>query len=187
MVATLFLFISTFIHGQSKIHLDVDYHYLIGVVQKNDKYSTIHRSEEKMGGSSFQVSGMYSLNKRIEIGIGVGADCYNNPEITTFPILASIKYTPMKHLPSYYIYTDAGYAFRTKISDNGVVTSVGFGYKRMYKKHFGIKLEFGYKMQQIRVSQENIIVFPNSDGVAPIIRGISVFRHSISFGTGFIF
>lgn len=80
-----------------------------------------------------------------------------------------------------------GYAFRTKISDNGVVTSVGFGYKRMYKKHFGIKLEFGYKMQQIRVSQENIIVFPNSDGVAPIIRGISVFRHSISFGTGFIF
>lgn len=187
MAAALFLFICPFIHAQSKIHFNVDYHYLMGVVQKNGKYSAIHRSDKKMGGSSFRLFGMYSLNRRTEIGIGVGAVCYTSPEITTFPVFASIKYAPLKHLLGYYIYTDAGYAFRTKISDKGGVTTVGFGYKRMYKKHFGIKLELGYNMQQIRVSQENIIVFPGPDGVVPIIKGLSVFRHSISFGTGFIF
>lgn len=187
MVAILFLFICSCVHAQSKIHFHVDYHYLMGVVQKNGKYSTIHRSDEKMGGSSFRLSGMYSLNKRTEVGIGVGADCYNSPNITTFPVLASLKYVPLKHMLDYYIYTDAGYAFGTKISDKGAVAGVGLGYKRMFKKHFGLKLELGYNIQQIRVSQENIIVFPGPDGVTPIIKGLSVFRHSISFGTGFIF
>lgn len=187
MVAILFLFICPFVHSQRKIHFHVDYHYLMGVVQKNGKYSTIHRSDENMAGSSFHLSGMYSLNKRTEVGFGIGADYYNSPNITTFPVLASLKYAPLRHMLDYYIYTNAGYAFGTKISDKGAVAGAGIGYKRMFKKHFGIKLELGYNLQQIRVSQENIIVFPDPDGVTPIIKGLSVFRHSLSFGTGFIF
>lgn len=187
MVAILFLFICPFVQAQTKIHFHVDYHYLMGIAQKNGKYATIHRSDEKMGGSSFRLSGMYSLNERIEVGVGVGADCYNSPDITTFPVLATIQYTPLKHLSAGYLYTNAGYAFGTRISDKGAVAGLGLGYKRMYKKHFGIKLEAGYNMQQVRVDQENIIVFPNPGGVKSTIKGLSVLRHSISFGAGFIF
>lgn len=140
-----------------------------------------------MGGSSFRLSGMYSLNEWTEFGIGVGADCYNSPDITTFPVVATIQYVPLRHLSNCYLYTNAGYAFGTRISDKGAVAGLGLGYKRMYKKHFGIKMELGYNMQQIRVDQDDIIVFPNPDGEKPSIKGVSVLRHSISFGVGFIF
>lgn len=122
----------------------------------------------------------------MNIGIGIGAECYENPEITTFPIFTSAKYSPLKYTLSPYIYADAGYAFGTKISDRGILTDIGIGYKHMFKKHFGIKLEVGYNMQQIQVDKENIIVFPTSNSIVPS-KGASVFRHSISFGTGFIF
>lgn len=173
-------------YAQSRIHFHADYHYLLGIIQKNGVYSNLHRSDMKMSGSSFRLTGMYSLNTRVDIGIGIGAECYEKPEITTFPIFASARYSPLKRTLSPYIYADAGYAFGTKISDRGILADLGIGYKHMFKKHFGIKFEIGYNMQQIQVDRENIIVFPASNSVTPS-KGAAVFRHSISIGTGFIF
>lgn len=186
VIAAALFCICTVSHAQSRIHFNADYRYLLGLVQNNGSYSSLHRSDIKMYGSSFRLSGMYSLNTRVNIGIGIGAECYENPKITTFPIFASAKYSPLKHTLSPYIYANAGYAFGTKISDRGILADLGIGYKHMFKKHFGIKFEVGYNMQQIRVDKENIMVFPTLNSTIPS-KGASVFRHSISFGTGFIF
>lgn len=186
VVAAALFCICTVSHAQSRIHFNADYRYLLGIIQKNGTYSSVHRRGMEMYGSSLRLSGMYSLNTRTNIGIGVGAECYENPEITTFPIFASAKYSPLKHTLSPYIYANVGYAFGTEISDRGILAELGIGYKHMFKKHFGLKFEVGYNMQQIRVDKENIIVFPTSNSITPS-KGVSVFRHSISFGTGFIF
>ena len=186
VIATALFCICFASHAQSRIHFNADYHYLLGISQKNGSYSSLHRSDMKMSGSSFRLAGMYSLNTRMDIGIGIGTECYEKPKITTFPIFASARYSPLKRTLSPYIYADAGYAFGTKISDRGILADLGIGYKHMFKKHFGIKFEVGYNMQHIQVDKENIIVFPTSNSVAPS-KGASVFRHSISFGTGFIF
>lgn len=179
--------ICSVLNAQSKFHFHADYHYLLGVAQQTGKYYTINRSDYKMGGGSLHLSGMYSLNKRTAVGIGIGANCYRDPAITTFPIFASINYSSLKKLLSPYLYADIGYSFRTKISEKGFLGDLGIGYKWMFKKHFGMKFELGYNMQQIRVSKENIIVWPDEHGVTPAINGLSVFRHSISIGTGIIF
>lgn len=172
--------------AQSKFQLHLDYQYLWGVSQKMGDYGTLHRSDAKMGGSSYGISGIYSLNRQWAAGAGIKADCYTNPDGTMYPLYATVHYSPLSSQPNAYAYANLGYALGLGDANKGVTSGLGIGYKWMLRKHFGLKFTMGYNLQQIKVPQEDVFIFDGTDIINPD-KGVSMWRHSFTVGFGFVF
>ncbi|OAV64024.1 hypothetical protein Barb6_03419 [Bacteroidales bacterium Barb6] len=63
---TLFLLLACchFSKGQDRIHILLNYNYLFGLHEKGTFWE-LNRSDSKMGGFEFSVTGMYDVNKRL--------------------------------------------------------------------------------------------------------------------------
>lgn len=167
--------------------MELDYHYYFGLSQKVGKYGTFHRSDVKMYGNALRLSAMYAFTPRLSAGAGIGTVNYMNAGFDAIPVFAAFRYAPLAALRGPYVFTNLGYAIGASTTEKGVMWELGIGYKRMFRKHFGMKFELGYNLQQVRLSEDNIIVFPDEDGNYPSIPPFSMFRHSLSAGFGFIF
>jgi hypothetical protein len=162
--------------SQSKFHIELDYHYMFGLSEKGD-VADFNRSENKMYGNSLHLSGIYRMSDMFSAGIGIGADRYENPGYNTFPVFATIQHFPLQIFPEGYVYTDAGYAFKTSDATPGFLWNLGIGYKRMFREHFGLKAQFGYNLKQLKSNR----------WIVEDTRNPSQHRHSLMLGVGVIF
>jgi hypothetical protein len=181
-LGAIVLLLSTNSLAQSKFNTYIDYHYQIGFSEKGDAWD-LTRKDINMYGNSLHISEMYSLNNKTELGVGIGADRYENPGYNTFPIFASVHYSPFKSIPKLYTYTDLGYSFKSTNANSGILCNLGFGYKKMLKEHFGFNFQAGYNLKQFKTNYYSFDMNSNQY----YDNATTQTRHSISLGFGVIF
>lgn len=186
MLLSLILCVSM-VHGQkvqnlSKVQVLLDYHYNLGLIERGDLFD-INRSHHKMYGNSLRLSLLYNLNTKVSLGAGIGLDRYENAGYNTLPLFLTCYYSPLSKLPRAYTYTNLGYAIdKSSTFTKGMLFDLGIGYRKMFRQHFGLNFQIGYNLKQFR--DEVIWV----DEQLNFTHGnYSQWRHSISFGFGFIF
>lgn len=155
----------------SKIQLEVDYRHFFG--QKETYKSSNLSHTDNLKGNSLRLSVLYTLTPLLQTGIGCGLDRYESPGSNTLPLFIAFRYVPLSKFTNPYIFTNIGYSFKNANFDEGVLWEAGIGYKYMFKKHFGIKLEAGYNLRTFKYSKIN----PNY---------MDATRHSLLLGIGII-
>lgn len=90
--------------AQSKFHIDVDYHYNLGISEKfvSRRYS---RTAYKMGGNSLRFTTRYDVSTVLSTGIGAGLDRYTEVDFNTMPIYATIRYSPIRKVHDVYLFS----------------------------------------------------------------------------------
>lgn len=169
--------------AQSKVNVFLDYQYRLGLYEKLGEYS-ISRKESHLYGNALHLSVLYNFTKQIAAGAGIGADRYENPGYNTFPLFVSLHYSPLKHHINFYTYTNVGYAlFGKQETYEGWVFDLGVGYKKMFRRHFGLNFQAGYNWKQFRdggmysVARADEVHYEKANST----------RSSLSFGVGLIF
>lgn len=91
--------------AQSKFHIDVDYHYNLGISEKfvSRRHS---RTAYKMGGNSLRFATRYDVSTVLSTGIGAGLDRYTEVDFNTMPIYATIRYSPIRKVHDVYLFSD---------------------------------------------------------------------------------
>jgi hypothetical protein len=166
---------------QPKFHLILDYRYMLGLSDRGD-IGVFSRKDLDMDGHSLRLSGVYSFFPQLAAGIGIGADRYPP---NTLPVFATVHYNPCKSNP-FYLFGNAGYAFKTGTAVSGLLVDAGLGYKLMFKKHFGLNFHFGYNLKQFNMDIYNYVLEDDDLYYEKITSGTQT-RHSLSFGVGLIF
>lgn len=171
-----------FSFAQSKLNVLLDYHYQLGISEKG-VYGNL-KGNDNMHGNSFHLSLMYNISSQLSAGAGIGADRYENPGYNTFPVFASVHYSPLKSLANLYAYTNIGYAVIDKQTTNtGLMWDLGIGYKKMFRPHFGLNFQLGYNLKQFR----GIETFEMTENTILSIKDTNNIRNSLSIGIGLIF
>ena len=114
--------------AQSKLHIDLDYQYSLGMSEKFAG-NTYNRSSYKMGGNLLQVAARYDVATQWSVGIGIGLARYTEPDFNTYPVFATLRYKPVRKLPQAYLFTDLGYGLKLADDSNpGFSGKLGVGY-----------------------------------------------------------
>ncbi|NDV57709.1 hypothetical protein [Bacteroides sp. 519] len=165
-----------------KVQFVLDYHYNLGIIERGDLYN-INRSDYHMYGNSLRLSALYNLNPKLALGAGIGLDRYEAIGHNTLPVFATCYYSPLTKLPRAYVYSNLGYAIGNETHfTRGMLFDLGIGYRKMFKKHFGLNFQIGYNLKQFRGDRLN---WWDTDEI--VVEKYSQFRHSLSIGFGFIF
>lgn len=175
VVAFITLFLQN-AFSQSIIHTELDYGYMIGFTERGNSYK-INRSLYKMHTNSIRLSGIYHLSNSYSLGAGIGMERYEEPGYNTLPIFAILRYAPVLSIPKGYIYTDLGYSIKTSTMTPGLLWDLGFGYQWMFRKHFGLKAQFGYNIKQLKTD------YWTSESS---IQKASQWRHSLAISVGIV-
>lgn len=171
--------------AQSKFHILLDYHYNFGI---REKYwgKTFGRKEYKMHGNSLHLTALYDVGPKVSIGVGLGADRYEEPGYNTFPVYGTLRYQPFPKLLSGYVFTDLGYGiFKNDNVASGWMWNVGIGYTKMLRKHFGLNFQIGYNLKEFGGIPLYQVDFYS--GEIHYAGKKSSIRHSLSFGFGLMF
>ncbi len=164
--------------NEAKFHLILDQKLMLALCEKGDA-GNFSRSEIDADGVSLRLSGVYSFLPRLAAGIGIGAEAYSHG---SFPVFATIHYKLFKN-NSFFLFGNGGYAFKTENTVSGLLAEAGLGYKKMFKKHFGLNFHIGYHLKQFNLDTANDNLFIIHKETRP---GTQT-RHSLSFGVGLIF
>ena len=84
--------------AQSKFHVDLDYHYNLGLSTKKFGH-TYGRSDYDMGGHSLRLGARYDVAEKWSVGGGIGLDRYTNDDYNTMPIYATLRYKHQRRHP----------------------------------------------------------------------------------------
>ena len=189
----------TFLMGQGRFHFDVDYLYHLGLSEKYED-GTLRRSDCNMGGNAILFAGRYSFTDKLSVGAGFGLDRYTNPDYNTFPVYATLRYSPIKSALGAYIFTDLGYSFAsgeagisspTKLLNwadfhSGVLCNAGIGYSKKMGKNFRMNFRIAYTCKKLRDAY--IRTEPYDYDYTDTSKEFSDnLRHSLSFGVGISF
>lgn len=185
LIIALFLLQLSATKAQNKFHIALDYHYNLGVSERYWGHS-FGRSQSEMYGNSLHLTALYDITSRVSTGIGIGADQYENPGYSTFPIFGTFRYRPLlKHLNG-YVFTDLGYGvFKREDIQPGWLWNAGIGYTKMFRKHFGLNLQLGYNLKEFGDIPSYEIDFEKQE--INFVGKKSSVRHSISLGIGLVF
>lgn len=168
--------------SQNRFHIALDYHYHIGLRERFYDY-TLTRKDGDMRGNSLHLTALYDISQRITAGAGFGADRYEEPGYNTFPVYGTLRYRPIRKFPDGYLYTNLGYGVMSSSDDiyPGWMWDLGVGYTKMFRKHAGIDLQFGYNLKEFG----DILYY--RAGEDRLVEGRSNLRHSLSVGIGYVF
>lgn len=171
--------------AQSKFHVDLDYHYNLGLSTKKFGH-TYGRSDYDMGGHSLRLGARYDVAEKWSVGGGIGLDRYTNDDYNTMPIYATLRYKPLKKLAGAYAFTDLGYAIAPSFGDfyKGFTGKLGVGYTVNLAKNFGLNFQVAYDYKDFRDIYYGYI---NADTQMPTFYKSNSTRHSLSFGVGVTF
>ncbi|MDR3128972.1 MAG: hypothetical protein LBU03_01800 [Tannerellaceae bacterium] len=133
-----------------------------------------------MYGNALRFSCMYDITEKWSTGLGIGADRYENPGYNTFPVFVPVHFHPFIKSPNWYALTNIGYALKGAVTDTGLTWDIGAGYKKMFRKHVGVKFQLGYNLKQFN----NVEIYSFSGEKE---REGTQTRHSLFFGVGYIF
>lgn len=182
-VVILVLACTTTAWGQSRFHIDVDYHYNLGLSEKF-MGTSLNRNKYKMGGHSIHLSPRYDISPLWSAGIGIGLDRYTELDYNTLPIFATVRYRALKKIPDVYAFTDLGYAIKAGDYTKGFTGSLGIGYTYMLAKHFGVNVQIAYNLK--RFTDISTYIYNAESGESSFSKEKST-RHSLSFGIGLTF
>lgn len=184
------LFVSFTSRSEDRVHIHVDYSQLFGLYEKN-KYRSINGFEYSMGGFDLEITGMYTVNRRLSAGVGIAAGRLSNPGYTIFPVYATVNYAPLRKTVKPYLFVKTGYVTKTKISEPGLIFSSGIGYKLKFREHFGLNFTLGYHLTHIMHDTDMYDVIYYDDGSFVLdytgTDRSAMFRHSVALGVGFVF
>lgn len=183
MILCLLLICGTTASGQSKFHVDVDYHYNLGI-NENFVGTSLSRDEYKMGGHSIHLTSRYDIAPRWSAGVGVGLSRYTEPEYNTLPVFATVRYKFIRSIPAVYAFADLGYALKGDNFTEGYKGVLGVGYTLMFFKHFGLNFQIAYNLKQF--ANIPISVYNMETGDISLKEENST-RHSLSLGIGLTF
>lgn len=170
---------TTFVCGQDKFHVHLDYNYLFGFYEKSDFWSI----RSGLNGFDLNIAGMYDINKSLSVGMGVGAEKLYDPSYTILPVYAKVAYSPIQANERPYVFAKVGYGIGTGISNAGLLLNTGLGYKLQLRKLFALNFLLGYHLQSIRYD----LTYYSDAGVISDVKKDHNTRHSLSGGIGFIF
>lgn len=171
----------SFAQNRSKFNFEIEYNYLFGVSEKG-KFWDFNRSDAKMYGNSIRLKGIYNINPIFSTGLGVGSQVLENPRYSTIPVFALIEVRPFHTYMSPYLFSNIGYSISTDYTNGGLLTDLGIGYKKMFRKHFGLDFRIGYNLTQIRYD----VNYYEGDRIGSSESSSNI-RHSISAGFGLVF
>ncbi len=168
---------------EAKFHLILDQKFMVSLYETGDA-GNFSRSEIDADGVSLRLSGVYSFLPRLTAGIGIGAEAHSHG---SFPVFATIHYKLFKN-NSFFLFGNGGYAFKTENTVSGLLAEAGLGYKKMFKKHFGLNFHIGYHLKQFNLDIHEYTVSDDNPFIINIeTRPGTQTRHSLSFGIGLIF
>lgn len=172
------------VRAQSKYHVDLDYHYNLGF-SENFIGKHYGRDDYKMGGNSLRLAARYDISIVLSAGVGIGLERYTEPDFNTFPIYATLRYSPLEKDHRAYMFSDVGYA--VKIAEDfypGFTGKIGVGYVIPIAKRFGINFQIAYDYKDFR---KITTIRYDEESRQNIFYDSSSIRHSISFGVGVTF
>lgn len=185
-LGTLIAFFYSFqpLTAQKAFHIEFDGQYFHGAKQTL-MGETYEPEGATMYGFGFHLSGMYDFNERLSAGGGIGAEHYEYLWSNSYPIFGSLRYHPIQRLLPVYAYTNVGYGVvHNDQARRGWLFDLGVGYKHMFRRHFGLRFQLGYHLNEIngieavgQLGDMGVINFGKK----------SIVRHSIAFGIGVIF
>lgn len=153
------LFVSTIVTSlisvtalaQSKLHIDLDYQYSMGMSEKFAG-NTYSRGSYKFGGNLLQVAARYDVAIQWSVGIGMGLARYTEPDFNTYPVFATLRYKPVRKLPQAYLFTDLGYGLKlADDSNSGFSGKLGVGYTWIIMRHFGLNFQIAYDLKTFAI------------------------------------
>ena len=101
------------------------------------------------------INGIF-LNPFWSIGIGVGLDGYNNPNINTLPIFIDVRSYFTEDKDSPYLYVDGGILAKLGSVDlnKGSILNLGAGYKFFVSKRLALVTDVSYNLKSISLTDE---------------------------------
>jgi len=175
--------------GQKKFSTQIDFRYSLGLLDEG-QVGNYNRSDDDIYGSALRITEFYSLNNNFNVGVGVGADLFYRPKYQTvslyetIPLYAALQYMPFsckKGIP--YLFTNIGYGLPFVITNPGIMSDFGIGYKLLNSKGFGLNMQAGYNFQKISI---DVAMDPQPSqytGNAVVFQH----RHSLFFTLGLTF
>lgn len=136
-------------------HTTLDFHYM---AKQRFHIAGASEDNENTTGALF-FTGLFSITPCVELGAGIGVD--NNG----LPIYLAGRYHPFgrQGWHDLYAYANTGYAPFTidDTANQGFYVGSGLGYTKMLGRHFGLSLQLGYTMRQVRdVAVYNVVQSP---------------------------
>jgi len=171
------------LQGQSLYHVDVDYHYNLGLSEKF-MGTRLSPNDYEMGGHSLRLTVRYDFAPRWSAGLGAGLDRYTDPDYNTLPVFATVRYSVLPCLPQAYAYADLGYAVKAGDYNKGLMGGIGIGYTHMFARHFGLNFQVGYQLKRFE-DIPLVVYFPDSGETSYSEKSST--RHSLSLGIGVTF
>lgn len=171
--------------AQGKFHFDVDYHYALGL---RESFPSGHfgRDYLHMGGHSIRFTGRYDVARRLSTGVGFGWDRYTQDDYNTLPLMATLRYKPLRGCESAYVFTDLGYGIRPKDTyTSGFVANLGLGYTWMLAPHFGLNFQLAYNYKALDDAYARAIL--GGEGMPVDYELLDARRHSLWLGIGMTF
>lgn len=178
------------VRNTPKFRFDMIYQRNIGLLTNQEKRgkNTCLRNDFNMSGESFRLYLRYNIAPLWSAGIGTGVESYTEPHFDTFPVFATVRFSPFK-LKSLYTFSDIGYAIKLfdKVTP-GFTGKVGIGYTHLWARHFGLIVHIGYDLKSFRYHDYNYSA-DESTRMITITRGeLKInWRHSLSIGVGLTF
>lgn len=111
---TILLFAGVCAQMQAKkFHVDIDYHYSLGLYEKYAGES-LTRGNYDMGGHALDLTFRYDVIKNLSVGAGIGLDRYTEPEYNTLPVYVTARYYPIEKVPHAYTYANLWLRYRCR-------------------------------------------------------------------------
>jgi hypothetical protein len=165
-----------------RFNYELDYLYALGLVQRQGHIKNT-RNDMKMSGNTFHFTALYNISEKFSAGIGLGIEYYSYNS-ATIPLFASLRYRPFTEARSsgFFGFANIGYIPKYyKDLDYGMVDDIGVGWKKMFRRHFGIGFKCGYSLKQFHAHG-----YTNVDDIWVKSKS-SVWTHSLEFGFGLVF
>ena len=105
---------------------------------------------------SLQTINGFFINPLWSVGIGVGLDGYNDPNINTLPIFIDIRSYFTEDENSPYLYLDGGILAKLGSVDlnKGSLLNLGAGYKFFASKRLALVTDISYNLKSISLTDE---------------------------------
>lgn len=176
------------------VQFGIDFGYSLGLSQR-EFGQNFTRKDGNMYSLSIKALALWNINRNWTAGAGVGIDSYNYGP-NTMPLFLTGRFRPFERrgLSGLYAFTDLGYAPGVGDYSPGLLWDIGVGWRKMWRRHFGINVQFGYGLKQFRThyyDAENYSPDIYYDYVPTYIeltkRNTDIWRHSLRFSVGLLF
>ncbi len=169
--------------------------YALGLAESAVHERTIEYANSYMDGVCFRASAYFNINSHWTVGAGLGFDIYNRDH-PTLPIFATVRYMPWTkpRVADFFFFSHLGGGISTDENrglNGGFMADIGAGWHKMFRRHFGLEFELGYRVNQFNSDASYLTVFIDEENQTfqlYNVRSVNTFwRHSLFFGVGLIF